>query len=134
MSGNSALAVQTALYSKLTGAAAVTALVGTRVYSRAPDEATFPYIAIGEDVAVEWASKTFDGMDISVTIHVWSRYRGNKECLQIMAAVYDALHNVSLTVTGQNHIFTRFEFQTTMGDPDGITYHGIQRFQIITHA
>lgn len=135
MSGNSVLAVQTALYSKLTGTSAITSLLASSssVYSRTPDEASFPYIVIGHDTATDWDSKTFNGMDISVTIHVWSRYRGNKECLQIMGAIYDALHNQSLTVTGQNHIFTRLEYQQTTLDPDGITFHGVQRYQIVTH-
>lgn len=136
MSGNSALATQTALYSKLTGTSTITDLLAsaTSVYSRVTDEAAFPYIVIGHDTALDWDSKTFHGMDISITLHIWSRYRGNKECLQIMAAIYDALHDQSLTISGQNHVLTRLEFQQTTLDPDGITFHGVQRYQIITHA
>lgn len=135
MTGFSMQAVQTALYSKLTGTTAITDLLAsaTSVYNKTPDEADFPYIVIGHDSATMWDSKTFNGLDISITLHIWSRYRGNKECLQIMGAVYDALHNQALTVSGQNHVLTQLEFSETMMDPDGLTFHGVQRYQILTH-
>jgi len=43
------------------------------------------------------------------------------------------LHKASLTVTGANHINTRFEYSDVVREQDGLTYHGVQRFRTILH-
>ncbi len=49
----------------------------------------------------------------------------------MMAAIYDSLHHAALTVTGFDSVLSRFDFKDIFLDPDGITYHGVQRFKIL---
>ena len=67
----------------------------------------------------------------TINIHIWSQYKGSKECKQIMDKVHDLLHDSSLSVTGFNLINLRFEFSDIMIDPDGVTRHGVMRFRAI---
>lgn len=127
-------ATQTAIYSALTGAAAVTALVSTRVYDEVQQNATFPYIEIGEAVGEDWGTKTRHGLDQSISIHIWSRYAGMKEAKQIANAIHDALHDATLTISGHDAILCRFEFGEFLLDPDGLTRHGIVRYRVVTQG
>ena len=54
-----------------------------------------------------------------------------KVAKQIMAKIYDLLHNVTLTVTNATFVNIREEFTSTMMDSDGITRHGIMRFRVV---
>lgn len=132
MTGDPSWALQQAVFSKLTGNASVTALVGQRVYDDVPENATFPYIVVGESWASPWDDSTAPGLEHIVMLHHWSRYDGAKELRQMMAAVYDALNRATLTVSGQDVLDVRFTFGQALRDPDGETRHGVQRFSIWT--
>lgn len=135
MAGDSQWAVQQAIYAALAADAAVKALVGdpARLYDHVPDTPTFPYVEIGETFAGEFDTKSWDGMDQDVVLHVWSRARGKKETKQIMGAIHDVLNKQTLTVTGQNFILCQFTFGQVIDDPDGLTRHGIARYRVLTH-
>ena len=94
----------------------------------------FPYVVIGEETNTDdSSSKDIDFNEFTLTIHTFSRNRGRKEAKQIMARIYTLLHKASLTVTGANHINTRFEYSDVVREQDGLTYHGVQRFRTILH-
>lgn len=135
MAGDSQWAVQQAIYAALTGSAALQALIGNpaRVYDHVPDEPTFPYVVIGESFSGQWDTKSFDGMDQDVVLHIWSRYRGRKEAKQIMGAIHDALNKQKLTVTDQSFVLCQFTFGQVIDDPDGLTRHGVARYSVLTH-
>lgn len=115
-----------------------------RVYDRVPDTASgatapdsaFPYVQIGEmdsipdDVS---ASSTVqdDGEVETITLHVWSRYQGQKEVKQIMQQIKDALHGVSLTVTGRASAQAYVRSRRNFLDPDGRTRHGVVSVEVI---
>ena len=134
MTADSQWALQQAVFTALSGDAALQALVGNpaRVYDQVPQDAAFPYVVVGEVTARPFDSKTEDGMEQTVTVHSWSRYRGLKETKQIMAAVVDALDRQALGVTGHDLVLLRFEFSQTFLDPDGLTRHGVQRLRALT--
>lgn len=100
-----------------------------------PDD--FPFIEIGESQIIPNDVSASDGssdeaFDEFIDIHVWSRYRGQKETKEIQGAIYDALHHKSLTVTGRSTAFCWLDDARIVDDPDGLTRHGIQTFKI-TH-
>lgn len=99
------------------------------VYDDVPVGATFPYIAIGEDTHIPFDTDDSLGAESTVTIHVWSRYRGKKEAKDAQALVYAALTRQSLPVEGHDLITLEFEYSEVLLDPDGITRHGVQRFR-----
>ena len=122
--------LQQAIFSAL-NVSAVTSDLSCGVFDDVPQNASYPYIALGEETAVDFSVKDIQGGDFTVNIHVWSQYKGSKETKQIMDKIHDLLHNINLTVTGFNLINLRFEFSDIMRDPDGITRHGVMRFRAI---
>ena len=126
--------LQQTIYSTLT-AAGLTDASGNAVsvYDAVPENVAFPYVAIGEDTAIDWSAKGMRGEESTLTIHVWSRYRGRKEAKLIMAAIKDALHEQALSVSGENLILLRWEYAETFLDQDGLTMHGVCRVRALTH-
>ena len=114
----------------------VKSLIGdpARIFDHVPPESAFPYLVIGESTSAPFDAKTLDGMESTLTLHDWSRYRGLREIKDIMAAVSNALDQQTLSLAGHTLILLRFEFATTFLDSDGLTRHGVQRFRAITQA
>lgn len=131
MSGDGLTQIQTAVYTVLNGDSTLGALVNG-VYDFVPSGTNPPYVTIGDDTMNWDGTMTVDWQDATLTIHSWAYGEGRKSCKDIMSAVYDALHKVSLSVTGKTHVSTLFEFADIFQEDDGI-YHGVQRFRVITH-
>ena len=129
---DSTYAVQAAVRAALVANATFTALVGTRVYDHVPELATFPYVTIGESTAIPFDVKDKTGMEQTLTLHCWSRYRGRKECKDVLSAIYGVLNRATLTVTGHTFVDCLWEFAETYEDPDGLTRHGVARYRVIT--
>ena len=135
MTADSQLAVQAAILTTLQGAGSLTMLLAggaSSIFDHVPQDSAYPYVVIGEATARDFDCKSSDGMEQTLTIHTWSRYRGLRETKQIMAAIVEALDQEALTITGHNLVLLRFEFSATFLDPDGLTRHGVQRFRAIT--
>lgn len=124
---------QQALFTALNGDSTLTTTLGASIFDDVPDHqaVTFPYVVIGEDTMLDYSTKDLVGSDVTVTLHVWSQYRGSKEVKQVMDRVHTLLHDSNLTVTGRNLINLRSEFSDVLRDPDGITRHGVMRFRAV---
>lgn len=129
--------LQTAIHSRLTGYAALTNLLATApdgsaaIYDHVPQETDFPYVSIGDTTSIEWDTDTSLGSEDTVTIHVWSRYRGRKETKEIQLELYNALHRHNLTISGATTVTCDWEFAESEVDTDGLTRHGITRFRLL---
>lgn len=128
--------LQQAIYTKLTGTAAVTALVGSRIFDGKPDQApAFPYIIIGEMTGTDFDTKSTDGEETVLNIDTFSKYNGNKEARQIMGTIHGALHKANLSPTGHDLIFLYWvASRGPFTDPDPEIRHGIQSFRAVTQA
>lgn len=120
--------IQAALYSALSGNISAT------VYDHVPENSAFPYVVIGEDLANEWDTDTEQGFETVLTLHYWSRYRGKKEIKQLMGEVYGLLHRTDLTITGQYTVSLMWESSEILLDADGLTYHGIEDYRLISES
>jgi len=124
--------LQKAIYAKLNDATISGASVSdVPVYDDVPEGTAAPYINIGEETAINNGTKTVDAVEHTLTIHVWSEYRGRYEIKHIMQQVYQNLHNTAITVSGASLVNIRQEFATTLEEADGITRHGVMRFRAI---
>ena len=124
--------LQKAIYAKLNDATISGASVAdVPVYDDIPEGTSAPYINIGEETAINDGTKTVDAVEHTLTIHVWSEYRGRYEIKHIMQQVYQNLHNTAITVSGASLVNIRQEFATTLEEADGITRHGVMRFRAI---
>lgn len=124
--------LQKAIYAKLNDATISGASVSdVPVYDDVPEGTAAPYINIGEETAINDGTKTVDAVEHTLTIHIWSEYRGRYEIKHIMQQVYQNLHNTAITVSGASLVNIRQEFATTLEEADGITRHGVMRFRAI---
>ena len=132
MSPDGSWELQEAIYTALTGDAPLMATI-TGVHDHVPQDTAFPYITIGASTARQWGAAGVEGVETTLTIHVWSRTRGHKEAKQIIAEVHRILDDADLPVSGHNLVRLDFEFAEFLLDADGITYHGIARYRAVTH-
>lgn len=123
---DAALEVQTAVLTQLI------AQLTCPIYDHVPEDTNFPYVTIGQDTQDDWSGEGFEGETHTLTIHIWSQYRGRKEAKDLMKEIKDALHEQSLTLTGHSLVLLRWEFADTVLEEDGRTYHGTQRFRALT--
>ena len=123
--------LQKAIFTKLNGN--VDGLDGANipVYDDVPQQSNYPYVQIGEETSANNGTKTLDGVEHTLTMHIWSQYRGRREIKTIMKSVYDLLHNTAISVTGASLVNVRQEFSTTLAENDGITRHGVIRFRAV---
>ena len=124
-------ALQTTIYSTLSNDNTLTNTLGAGVFDEVVENASYPFVALGEETAIDYSTKDLDGGEFTINIHVWSQYKGAKQTKEIMDRIHDLLHDSSLSVSGFNLINLRFEFSDILRDPDGVTRHGIMRFRAV---
>ena len=130
---SAAFALQTAIYARLLGDTALTAMLGgPRIYDDVPQRADFPYLTFGQSIERDWSTGTEDGKEHTVTLHVWSRAAGRKESDDILEAARGLFHNAALVLSGHRLINLRHDVSDVRRDPDGETYHGTARFRGVT--
>ncbi len=130
MAGSLLLELQKAVYSKLSGDAALMAKV-TGVFDSVPDSQAFPYITIGEATEVPFSAFSSVGKESTLTLHIWSRYSGFKEALDVLKRVNELLDGATLTITGYALVDMSLEMSETLRDPDGVTRHVAARFRCL---
>jgi hypothetical protein len=128
---SAALEVQTAIFAILDADVTLSALV-TGVFDDVPESYTdFPYVTLGEDVLTEFDTDGVLGFRVSVTIHCWSQYKGQRETKLVQDAIYQALHHAALSLPSWSNVLTRQVDQTSERDPDGMTRHGVQTLELL---
>lgn len=123
--------LQKAIFTKLSGNVDGLDGVNIPVYDDVPQQSNYPYVQIGEETSANNGTKTLDGVEHTLTMHIWSQYRGRREIKTIMKSVYDLLHNTAISVSGASLVNVRQEFSTTLSENDGITRHGVIRFRAV---
>jgi hypothetical protein len=109
--------LQQAVYAKLTGHAPLMALV-SGVYDEVPETAAHPYVTLGSITETVDDAHNQRGLEASVVLHVWSKYRGFKEAATILAALDGALDRQPLTVAGFTDVSVAHQQHTELRDPD----------------
>jgi hypothetical protein len=111
---------------------------GSRVYDEVPRDAlgkvtaTFPYVSLGEGDASYNGADCYDGTDITLGVHVWSREPGFPQCKRIASLIRAALNNAELTLTGHTLELLELDRATYLRDPDGKTRHAVLTFRALT--
>jgi hypothetical protein len=120
-------------YAPLTALLSSDPLDGTSaVYSHVPQNATFPYEVVGVADGVDHDTDDTNGWDAEVTLHQFSRFRGDDEVEMIQRENDDALHRAEPAIAdGRIVTLHRVRVDNPVLDDDGLTRHGIHRFQAI---
>ena len=115
----------------------LTAGLSVPVYGDVPQEATainsgFPFVVIGDDTFSEGSTDTEEGFFSTITIHIWSRYAGFLETKQIQAEIYALLNRQTIAMPSTDYGIAgiTFDFSNATLDPDGLTRHGVSRFEL----
>ncbi|MFJ4617425.1 DUF3168 domain-containing protein [Streptomyces sp. NPDC088812] len=112
-----ALATRDAVRVALTGDAALMGLV-TGVLDWAPEDQAYPYIHLGDSFETPANAHDRHGSEVVQTLHVWSKYRGFAQGLEIAGRIRQVLDHQPLTITGHRWTWTRFVSMQTLTDPE----------------
>ena len=130
---SAAIELQKAVFSALSGDAALTAALGEgRIHDHAPENIAFPYLTFGRTTAHDWSTDTEVGSEHIFTIHVWSKAKGKAQVLELMELVKAVLHDNDLTLDTHRLVNLRREFEDARYNDDLSVYHGMARFRAVT--
>lgn len=130
---SAAVDLQKALFSALSGDAALSALIGeNKVFDHAPADIAFPYLTFGRTSVFDWSTGTESGTEQLFTLHIWSKTKGKKETLEIIDAVQNRLQQEPLILDDHSLVNLRFEFAEARYDDDLSVHHGLLRFRAVT--
>lgn len=120
---SSGAAAHDALIAFLRAAPAVTALVGQRIYDRAPQDVAFPYVTLGLSRTDRFRVQGSDGCSLFCEITGWTRTTsgGKYEAETLRAALEDVLDDAALTVSGHRFQGCWVEGGTVDRLGDGLT-------------
>lgn len=123
------LLLQAALVARLRADAAVSALVGARVYDDPPDGAPLPLIRIGNiDMAADRIGCFVDAaFTFSIECHSRS-LAGRVEATRIAAAVRAAVDDAPLVLPGYTLDWCDYLTQSVTRGPDGKSYIAVVAF------
>ena len=129
---SSAAELQKAIFAALGANAALTSVVGTRIFDHAPANAAFPYITFGRTSVYDWTTGAERDDEQLFTLHVWSKAKGDAEALQIMETVRARLADSRLALDGREPVRLGLEFHEARYDDDLAVHHGLLRFRART--
>lgn len=114
--------------------AGVQALLGdpARIYDDPPEDPMFPYLTLGRVESRPADASASEATEHAVTLHVWSRYGGRAEALDVIGAVRTALHDAALDVEDRRLVFLFATFADVFRSGDGRTTHGVLRLRALT--
>jgi hypothetical protein len=122
------LQIQAAIFSTLKTA------LNIPVYDNVPQKSSYPYVVIGDDTSIPYDTDNSVGSESTLTIHVWSQYRGKMQVKEILQEIYDTLNRADIAVADCHLVECFAEFQETFLESDGLTRHGVIRFRITVEA
>lgn len=123
--------LQQAVFTALSGhSPLVTALGGAKIHDLTPAALPFPYITVGQADVYDWSTDEGPGSEVLYTLHVWSKQRGRKELLQLMAHVGDGLGG-TLALSSHTLVNHRLESIEIRYDDDLDVFEGAMHFRAV---
>ncbi|WP_299514835.1 DUF3168 domain-containing protein [uncultured Rummeliibacillus sp.] len=121
-----------AVYNRLLSDTTVQSLLKTTVDGKkykkvcdyVPADIPYPYIVIGEPRTDPFTVKNSDIVDVFITLHIWSNYKGKKEAYDILTACHEAFL-IKLDITGYTVNNTSWSDARVFDDIDGVLRHGV---------
>lgn len=120
-----ALTMQADIHSALSDSLAVSLALGdpVRAYDDPPESPTYPYLTYGNVRSTDTSGDGAPQSTHQISLHVWSRYFGRSELLDLMRLIETALDaDLPHTVTPL--------YLDVFRAPDGITFHGLLRLSV----
>lgn len=94
----------------------------------------YPYVRIGESNSTPDNDHSGFGRNVTQTLHIWTKARGNITGQAIAARINELLDHqaAALAVTGHRVVSIRSEFDQALTDPDPEIRHHVLRFRVVT--
>lgn len=127
----------TDIQSAIVGALRAASIAGGRVYDRAPQSVTYPFVSVGEVQIIDDDTEDKESVEAFVTVHTWSQNQsagGKPEAMAIQRLIREALHQVDLQTTTWDLLEIRHRDSRTFLDQDGITVHGVCTYRALMDA
>ncbi len=125
--------LQQAIFAALDGDATLSNMI-TGVFDHVPQDAEYPYVTIGDMRSSDLSTKTTQAAEIDVTINTYTRSKGSKANLDILARINELLHDAELTLATCTLVSLRFASSEVTRRSDGFTYQGIVRFRAVVQV
>ncbi|MBN8994348.1 MAG: DUF3168 domain-containing protein [Rhizobiales bacterium] len=120
--------IQAAIYAALLSAHVVD---GDRVVDGDQSEdVAFPYVQIGETQTLDADVTGSLGAEEFLTLHIWSRQRGQSEVKEIAARIATAFNAADMPIAGFESASVFAQGLRVFDDPDGLTRHGVLTLHI----
>lgn len=103
----------------------VKALATGGIHAPAPQDTPLPYVEIGESDSVAADVQCRQGVNETITIHVWTAPGSNAKAKQIISKIRDVLHAQNLTVSGRSSAFAVVGSTRIFDDEDETSIHGV---------
>lgn len=105
------------------------------IYNHVPDNASLPYISLSSPIGVR--SSSFSARNIAaeentIMIHIWSDYKGDKECADMMDNICQAIDGSGVTIASYTNIITLIDYYDIILDttePAQPVRHGVMRVE-----
>ena len=121
--------LQKAVFARLSGDAALAALVGPdAMFDRLVERETFPYIAMGRASYADWSTSSDEGAELVVTTHIWDRSQSRERTVEILDRVSELLAD-DLALDDHRMVIQRVEFAEVRRQPDSQDFHGLVRLR-----
>ncbi len=129
MPADVAAPLQTALFARLSGAS-----LGVQgIHDVAQQGAAFPYVVMGRVILTNGDTKSTPGHRALIRIHSFSAKGQVLKVRQIQGAIYAALHDQVLGVSGFSNFILRREFSDCWPDADG-KIHGVCEYRALIES
>lgn len=115
--------LQQALYARLNGDGVLMGMI-EGIHDTVPQQATFPYVVIGDGQQDDVPSSGLNTYRCTLEIELFSRSKGRKEALLVLDRIYALLHRNVLSVDGYECIVIRCEQVQTEVLLDALTLRG----------
>ncbi|MBL4617068.1 MAG: DUF3168 domain-containing protein [Robiginitomaculum sp.] len=134
MSISAELALQEAIFSHLQQDANVQAVLGSpvRLYDDPPAEPIYPFASFGRHQSRDTDADTFALNEQTLSLHIWSRYRGKREAQQILEAVRGSLNDMPPAMNGHRLVSIRTVFADVLRARNGRIFQAILRLRALT--
>lgn len=129
-------AIQVGIYSLLQNDATLDALTLDGIYDEVPEDASPPYVVIGEMMSTPDGAHGSRGRQTAVVLHTWTRAPSHRPGNAIGARLAFLLtgEHAALDAAVAGHTVWRVahEFAQTLRDPEPGVRHRVDRFRIWT--
>ena len=100
------------------------------------EEITYPYVMIGDHTSGDWSTKSFDGLELTITVHVFTRTGDNEQAEDLLDDIHRLIHRKGafMPLTGFNLVLIRFDNFAMIqleGTDNKKTHHGMMRFRAL---